>query len=103
MTTTLNNLSDLDLGVDQQEDGHREDEDAEDPGAEAEGVAPDATPRLVPRSGVDEADRDDQGQDEPVDVDRAEHQARPSAFRLLRSLATLRSRAWASSSSSTSA
>src|SRR4051794_9018317 len=80
MATIFNFPSDLHLRVDQQQDGRREDEDAEDPGAEAEGVQPDAPPRLVTRGGIDEADRDDQGQDKPVDVDRAEDHARPSAF-----------------------
>ena len=55
-----------DLGVDEEQDGRRQQEDADDPRAEPQGVHPDPRPGLVPRGGVNQADGDDERQDEPV-------------------------------------
>jgi hypothetical protein len=57
------------LGVDEEQDGGRQEQEAEHPGAEPQGVAPDTGPGLVAGGRVDEADGDHQRQDEPVDMD----------------------------------
>jgi len=73
-----------DLRVDQQQDDGREHEETQNPGAEPQRVGPDPGPGLVPGCGVNQADRGDQGQDKPVDVDAAEDvpHARASGPRL---------------------
>ncbi len=59
-----------DLGVDQQQDRGRDDQKPHDPQAQAQRVPPDPTPGFVTGCGIDQADRDDQRQDQPVDVHR---------------------------------
>jgi hypothetical protein len=59
-----------DLGVDQQQDGGCDDQEPHDPEAQAERVPPDPPPGFVAGGGIDQADRDDQRQDQPVDVHR---------------------------------
>jgi hypothetical protein len=57
-----------DLGVDEQQDAGRDDQEPHDPQAQAECVPPDPPPRLVAGRGIDQADRGDQRQDQPVDL-----------------------------------
>jgi hypothetical protein len=56
------------LSIDEQEDGRRQDEDARDPQAQPDRVPPDPSPRFMAGGRVDQADRDDQREDQPVDV-----------------------------------
>jgi hypothetical protein len=56
------------LGIDEQEDRRRQDEDARDPQAQPDRVPPDPPPGFMTGGRVDQADRDDQRQDQPVDV-----------------------------------
>ena len=49
----------------------RGDEQPQDPEAEPDRLGPDSRPRFVARRRVDDADRGDQRQDKPVDLDRA--------------------------------
>jgi hypothetical protein len=58
------------LGIDEQQDSGRDDQQSHDPQAEAERVPPDPPPGLVAGGGIDQADREDQRQDQPVDVHR---------------------------------
>ena len=58
------------LGVDEQQHGGRGDEEPHDPEAEPERVPPDPPPGFVAGCGIDQADRDDQRQDQPVDLHR---------------------------------
>jgi hypothetical protein len=61
-------ISTSNLGIDEQEDGRCQDEDARDPQAQPDRVPPDPPPGFMTGGRVDQADRDDQRQDQPVDV-----------------------------------
>jgi hypothetical protein len=67
------------LRVDQQQDRGREDQDPHDPQAQPDRVPPDPPPGFVPGGRINQADRDDQGQDQPVDVYGGKGHADPSA------------------------
>jgi hypothetical protein len=59
-----------DLSIDEQQHGGRDDQEPHDPQAQAERMPPDPRPGLVAGSGIDQADRNDQRKDQPVDVHR---------------------------------
>jgi len=82
VASTLDLPGSSNLGIDQEQDARRRDQEPQDPEAQSQRVQPDSRPGLVTRRGIDQADCDDQRQDQPVNVGRAEHYAEPSAFRL---------------------
>lgn len=57
-----------DLGIDQQQHRRGGDQEPHDPQAQPDRVPPDPPPGFVAGGRVDQADRDDEGQDQPVDV-----------------------------------
>ncbi len=56
------------LGIDEQQNRGRQDQDARNPQAQTDRVPPDPSPGFMAGGRVDQADRDDKGQDQPVDV-----------------------------------
>jgi 4-amino-4-deoxy-L-arabinose transferase-like glycosyltransferase len=57
-----------DLRIDEQQDRGRQDQDERDPQAQADRVPQDPPPGFVAGGRIDQADRDDQRQDQPVDL-----------------------------------
>jgi hypothetical protein len=69
-----------DLVVDQEQQAGRGNQQAEDPDAQAHGVKPDSRPGFVTSRRIDDADRDNQRKDKPVDIGRSLDHAEPSAL-----------------------